>query len=64
VRIWRRDGVAAVDLAGKALESGAVGSRIRVKAAQGGAVLRGTVRGAGSVELDAPGSGGLGGDGG
>jgi len=64
VRLWRRDGVAAVELAGKALESGSVGSRIRVKAAQGGAVLRGTVRAAGSVELDPPGSGGFRGDGG
>jgi hypothetical protein len=53
VRLWKRDGVAAIDLQGAALESGAAGARIRVRVAPGGKVLRGTVRGPGSVELDA-----------
>jgi hypothetical protein len=63
VRVWRWDGVAAIDLAGIALESGAAGARVRVRVSPGGAVLRGTVRAAGSVELEAPGSGGFAGEG-
>jgi len=63
VRIWRRDGVVAIDMAGIALESGGTGARIRVRVTPGGAVLRGTVRAPGSVELDAPGSGGFAGEG-
>jgi hypothetical protein len=63
VRVWRRDGSVAIDLGGVALESGGTGSRIRVRIQPGGKTLRGTVRGAGSVELEAPGAGGFQGEG-
>ncbi len=52
VRLWKRDGVVAIDLPGTALESGSTGARIRVRVAPAGKVLRGTVRGPASVELD------------
>jgi hypothetical protein len=52
VRLWRRNSVARIDLAGVALGGGAAGAAVRVRVAPGGAVLRGTVRGPGSVELD------------
>ncbi len=52
VRLWRRDGIVQIDLAGMALASGGPGAAIPVRLATGGKVLRGTVREAGSVELD------------
>jgi hypothetical protein len=51
VRLWRRDSVAAIDLAGTALDSGAEGAEIRVRVTAGGQLLRGIVRGPASVEL-------------
>jgi len=63
VRVWKRDAAAAIDLAGVALESGRVGAEVRVRIDPGGKVLRGTVRGAGSVELAVPDTAGFRGEG-
>jgi hypothetical protein len=57
VRLWRRSATASVELAATALEDGAAGAAIRVRTADGGAILRGRVRAPGSVELEAGGPG-------
>jgi Chaperone for flagella basal body P-ring formation len=63
VRLWLRTPVARIDLSGIAMEGGAPGEMIRVRIAPGGKVFRGTVRAAGSVELDAAGGQGFRGEG-
>ena len=58
VRLWRRSGTALINLNGVALENGIQGTSIRVRldltANASGKVLRGIVRGPGSVELGSP----------
>lgn len=51
VRLWSSAGGARIELAGTALEAGAAGQSIHVRAGSRGTVLEGRVRGAGSVEL-------------
>jgi hypothetical protein len=63
VRVWRRDGVVSIDLAGVALDRGSAGAGIRVRVSPGGVVLRGTVRGPASVELDVNARSGFAGEG-
>jgi hypothetical protein len=53
VRLRRETASVRIELAGTALDGGVPGSSIRVRTSPGGAVLRGTVRSAGIVELEA-----------
>jgi len=50
VRIWR-NGAVRIQLSGRAVESALVGAEVMVRSADTGALLRGIVRGANSVEL-------------
>jgi hypothetical protein len=59
VRLWREDVNAHIELAGVALDSGALGSGIRIRVLAGGSILRGTVSGRASVELAAYGGSGF-----
>jgi len=51
VRLWKQDSQVRIEMAGVALESGGIGVPVRVRMPVGGQVLRGVVRGPGSVEL-------------
>jgi hypothetical protein len=51
VTVWRRGAEAEIHIAGTALEGGNAGRIIRVRAGLSNAMLRGIVRGPGSVEL-------------
>jgi len=51
VHLWKQDSRVRIELAGVALESGAIGRPVRVRMPAAGQVLRGIVRGPGSVEL-------------
>jgi hypothetical protein len=51
VRLWRTADGADIELTGTALEAGAEGQTIHVRTGQRGTVLKGRVRGMGSVEL-------------
>ena len=60
VRLWLSSPVARIALSAVALENGAAGATIRVRATPGGKVLYGTVRAPDSVELVAAGFSGVG----
>jgi hypothetical protein len=53
VRLWRQDPVTRINLSGVALDAGTAGAIIRVRVGPNAFVLRGTVRSADSVELEA-----------